>query len=111
MESPDCSTVRLRPLARTMLPEPVSPVVLINTLPVVALVVVRFALRVTAPAAFKVRLLAPVMAVLMVMSPVLLLLQGETGATRHVLIDPWATGKTIRPVGGANVLDPDVVVF
>lgn len=42
--------------------------------------------------------------------PVLLLLQGETG-TRHVLIDPWATGKTIRPVGGANVLDPDVVVF
>jgi serine protease Do len=44
-------------------------------------------------------------------APVLLLLQGETGATRHVLIDPWATGKTIRPVGGANVLDPDVVVF
>ena len=44
-------------------------------------------------------------------APVLLLLQGEAGATRHVLIDPWATGKTIRPVGGANVLDPDVVVF
>ena len=44
-------------------------------------------------------------------APVLLLLQGEGGTTRHVLIDPWATGKTIRPVGGANVLDPDVVVF
>jgi serine protease Do len=44
-------------------------------------------------------------------APVLLLLQGGNGATRHVLIDPWATGKTIRPVGGANVLDPDVVVF
>lgn len=44
-------------------------------------------------------------------APVLLLVQGEGGATRHVLIDPWATGKTIRPVGGANVLDPDVVVF
>lgn len=45
-----------------------------------------------------------------VTKPVLLLLQGETGA-RHVLIDPWATAKSIRPVGGANVLDPDVVVF
>jgi serine protease Do len=45
-----------------------------------------------------------------VTKPVLLLLQGETG-TRHVLIDPWATAKSIRPVGGANVLDPDVVVF
>ncbi|MEO5613380.1 MAG: hypothetical protein ABIR04_00420, partial [Cypionkella sp.] len=42
--------------------------------------------------------------------PVLLLIQGATG-TRHVLIDPWATGKTLRPVGGANVLDRDVVVF
>jgi serine protease Do len=43
--------------------------------------------------------------------PVLLLLQDVNGTTRHVLIDPWATGKTIRPVGGANVLDPNVVLF
>lgn len=51
------------------------------------------------------------LATLTIDAPVLLLLQGESGSTRHVLIDPWATGKTIRPVGGANVLDPDVVVF
>lgn len=44
-------------------------------------------------------------------APVLLLLQDTAGTTRHVLIDPWATGKTIRPVGGANVLDPNVVLF
>ena len=44
-------------------------------------------------------------------APLLLLLQGANGGTRHVMIDPWATGKTLRPVGGANVLDPDVVVF
>ncbi len=31
--------------------------------------------------------------------------------TRPVLIDPWATSKTLHPVGGANVLDRDVVVF
>ncbi|WP_054008946.1 trypsin-like peptidase domain-containing protein [Cypionkella psychrotolerans] len=42
--------------------------------------------------------------------PVLLLIQSPTG-TRHVFIDPWATGKTLHPVGGANVLDRDVVVF
>ena len=53
---------------------------------------------------------AAALAALTIDQPVLLLLQGETG-TRHVLIDPWATGKTLRPLGGANVLDPDVVVF
>lgn len=42
--------------------------------------------------------------------PVLLLIQGINGS-RHVLIDPWASGKTVHPVGGANVLDRDVVVF
>lgn len=31
--------------------------------------------------------------------------------TRHVLIAPWATGKTLHPVGGATVLDRDVEVF
>ena len=51
------------------------------------------------------------LAALRITAPLLLLLQGAHGATRHVVIDPWATGKTIRPVGGANVLDPDVVVF
>jgi serine protease Do len=44
-------------------------------------------------------------------APALLLVQGVDGATRHVMIDPWATGKTLRPVGGANVLDPDAEVF
>jgi hypothetical protein len=27
------------------------------------------------------------------------------------LIDPFAKNQGFRPVGGANVLDPDVVVF
>lgn len=51
------------------------------------------------------------LAQMQITQPLLLLVRGETGETRHVVIDPWATGKTIRPVGGANVLDPDVVVF
>lgn len=33
------------------------------------------------------------------------------GHSRHVLIDPFSETKGLRPVGGANVLDPDVVVF
>ena len=48
---------------------------------------------------------------LVVTEPVLLLLQGRDGTTRHVLVDPWASFTGFRPVGGANVLDPDVVVF
>ncbi len=43
-------------------------------------------------------------------APALLLLAGA-GGTRHVLVDPYGTQTGIRPVGGANVLDPDVVVF
>ena len=43
--------------------------------------------------------------------PVLLLLRGADGNTRHVLVDPWSKQAGIRPVGGANVLDPAVVVF
>ncbi len=43
--------------------------------------------------------------------PVLLLLAARDGRTRHVLIDPGDTDGGPRPVGGANVLDPDVVVF
>lgn len=33
------------------------------------------------------------------------------GATRHFTLDPWATGKGLRPVSGANVLDQAVVGF
>ncbi|MES2914011.1 MAG: trypsin-like peptidase domain-containing protein [Pseudomonadota bacterium] len=44
-------------------------------------------------------------------APVLLLLQAPGGATRHIRLDPWHAPEGVRPVGGANVLDPDVVVF
>ncbi len=44
-------------------------------------------------------------------APALVLVRGAGGQTRHVLIDPWAAQVGIRPVGGANVLDPAVVVF
>lgn len=44
-------------------------------------------------------------------APVLLLLQSPGGATRHIRLDPWHAPESVRPVGGANVLDPDVVVF
>lgn len=40
----------------------------------------------------------------------LFLVENGSG-TRHVVVDPYARGAAIRPVGGANVLDPDVVVF
>ncbi|MCB6179595.1 trypsin-like peptidase domain-containing protein [Rhodobacter sp. Har01] len=43
--------------------------------------------------------------------PVLLLVAAPGGATRHLYLDPWGKGGGLRPVGGANVLDPDVVVF
>ncbi len=45
-----------------------------------------------------------------VTGPVLFLLQGE-GGTRHVLLDPFGTAEARRPLGGANVLDPAVIVF
>lgn len=41
----------------------------------------------------------------------LLLVAGPGGATRHVLVDPWGRSDGLRAVGGANVLDPAVVVF
>lgn len=44
-------------------------------------------------------------------APSLILLQRAGGATLHVILDPWDTGEGIRPMGGANVLDPAVVVF
>lgn len=42
---------------------------------------------------------------------VLLLVGAPGGATRHIYLDPWGATDGVRPVGGANVLDPDVVVF
>jgi serine protease Do len=41
----------------------------------------------------------------------LILLQRAGGATLHVILNPWDSGEGIRPVGGANVLDPSIVVF
>jgi serine protease Do len=44
-------------------------------------------------------------------APALLLLEALGGTTRHIRLDPWHAPEGVRPVGGANVLDPDVVVF
>jgi serine protease Do len=44
-------------------------------------------------------------------APALILVQGRDGQTRHVMLDPWGKSIGLRPVGGANVLDPAVVVF
>lgn len=43
--------------------------------------------------------------------PAVILVRRADGSTQHVVIDPWEGGRGLRPVGGANVLDPDVVVF
>lgn len=48
------------------------------------------------------------LATLILTEPALLLLEGPAG-TRHLLLDPWSPPS--GPVGGANVLDPDVVLF
>lgn len=52
----------------------------------------------------------PVDPAMVIQGPVLVLVQGTDGRTRHVLIDPFAK-PGMRALGGANVLDPDVVVF
>lgn len=44
-------------------------------------------------------------------APVLILVEAPGGATRHIYLDPWNTEDRVRPIGGANVLDPAVVVF
>jgi serine protease Do len=44
-------------------------------------------------------------------APALILVEAPGGATRHIHLDPWHVQEGIRPLGGANVLDPDVVVF
>jgi serine protease Do len=46
-----------------------------------------------------------------VTAPVLILVAAPGGVTRHIYLDPWGKLDGVRPVGGANVLDPDVVVF
>lgn len=46
-----------------------------------------------------------------VTAPVLILVAAPDGQTRHIYLDPWGKTDGVRPVGGANVLDPDVVVF
>ena len=43
--------------------------------------------------------------------PLVLLVRRDNGETLHVVIDPWGKGRGPRPVGGANVLDPAVVLF
>lgn len=44
-------------------------------------------------------------------APALILVQAPGGATRHIYLDPWGRHDGARPLGGANVLDPAVVVF
>ena len=41
----------------------------------------------------------------------MLRVESPDGSTRHIFLDPWGGKEGLRPVGGANVLDPDVVVF
>ncbi|WP_112311578.1 trypsin-like peptidase domain-containing protein [Pseudogemmobacter bohemicus] len=44
-------------------------------------------------------------------APTLLLVEAPDGVTRHLWLDPWGTATGPRAIGGANVLDPAVVVF
>lgn len=54
---------------------------------------------------------AELLATLKISRPVLLLVQRPDGRTLHVTVDPWTNGSKMRIVGGANVLDPVVVIF
>jgi len=53
---------------------------------------------------------ASALAALRIEGPVLLQL-ARGGRGLHVLLDPWATAPADVPLGGANALDPAVVVF
>lgn len=53
----------------------------------------------------------PALQALEVTEAVLMLVEAPGGETRHIYLDPWGATDGVRPVGGANVLDPDVVVF
>ncbi|MBA3908404.1 MAG: hypothetical protein C0524_00670 [Rhodobacter sp.] len=46
-----------------------------------------------------------------VTTPVLILVEAPGGVTRHTYLDPWGAHEGVRPVGGANAPNPDVVVF
>jgi serine protease Do len=46
-----------------------------------------------------------------VSAAVMLLVEAPDGTTRHIFLDPWGGKDGVRPVGGANVLDPSVIVF
>lgn len=43
--------------------------------------------------------------------PVLLLVRTVTGQTKHVVFDPFTNEQAMRPIGGANVLDPAVITL
>lgn len=51
------------------------------------------------------------LATLKVSRPILLLVRRPDGRTLHVAVDPWSNGRGTRPIGGGNVLDPEVVIF
>jgi serine protease Do len=51
------------------------------------------------------------LATFQITGPLVLLIRRNSGETLHVVIDPWGKGRGPRPVGGANVLDPAVVLF
>ncbi len=52
-----------------------------------------------------------VLQTLSITAPALFLVQRRDGHTLHVLVDPWSNAPPMRPLGGANALDPDVVIF
>lgn len=43
--------------------------------------------------------------------PILLLVRLSDSSTKHYVLDPWHKPGRLMPVGGANVLDTDVVMF
>lgn len=43
--------------------------------------------------------------------PVVLLVRTATGQTKHVVFDPFSNEQAMRPIGGANVLDPAVITL
>lgn len=51
------------------------------------------------------------LAALEITAATLLLVEAPDGTTRHLWLDPWGTASAPRAIGGANVLDPAVVVF
>jgi serine protease Do len=53
----------------------------------------------------------PALEALEISKPAMLRVQAPDGSTRHLFLDPWGTAAGVRPVGGANVLDPSVIVF